>query len=914
MRAWQRTRIALPVMLGAVVVAAVWGLGRSGSSTASFNADVRPILNDRCLQCHGGVKAQSGFSLLFEEEAFSANESGKRAIVAGKPTDSELIHRITLPANHDDRMPPDGDPLTEHEIDILKEWIADGAIWETHWAYHAPRQPDLPEARAAWHRNGIDAFIAERLDQADLSPAPQADCPTLLRRVSLDLVGLPPRGDDVSAACGSFSHDTYADFVDTLLDSPQFGEHWAAMWLDLARYADTKGYEKDLHRTIWMYRDWLIDAFNRDLPFDQFTIEQLAGDLLPDATEQQRIATAFHRNTMTNDEGGTDDEEFRVVAVIDRVNTTWEVWQGTTMACVQCHSHPYDPFRHEDYYTSFAVFNNTADTDHPSEAPNLIAFSHQDETSVDSLLAWFANQQATDLSAHQTRFEKTEALLYPNGFTPANALDGSSKVRVQSNGRVDQIKDGAWLRFNSVALNNLAAITFSYPPSQAGSIVSVHAGSPTGTLLGTDTLHAASGWSVDRRHRLTLNSASGQQALFVRFRLLDAGQEFALDGLYFHHDATKNTSGSQNYEANARRLAAFQPVSTPVFATFSNDSSRVTTVFDRGSWLSPTDTVSADVPGSLPPMSESMPKNRLGFAQWLVSGDNPLTSRVTVNRFWAQLFGRGLVETLEDFGTQGAAPSHPELLDWLALRFQDEHAWSVKALLREMVLSATYQQSSRIDPDAYTIDPQNLLLARGPRVRLSAEQIRDQALAVSGLLSAKMYGPSVMPPQPPGIWNNPYSGAYWKTSEGEDRYRRAVYTYQKRTAPYPAMITFDGPSREFCVSRRISTNTPLQALVTLNDDVYVEAAHALAQRMLAEGGSTIDDQLRFGYRAALFADPSAETVAELRTVYDEALSAFDTELPSGFVFTSADTQETSEAALAVAANVILNLDAFITKN
>lgn len=911
MRDWLNTRSILPLLLGSLfaMLGVVWLLWRSGDHSVSFNADVRPILNDRCLQCHGGVKAQSNFSLLFEDEAFSTNESGKRAIVPGNLSESELFRRIALPADHEDRMPPQGTPLTEEEINTLRRWVQDGAPWETHWAYLSPQDITPPATSSTWPNNGIDDFILDRLEQVDLSPSPQAACPVLLRRVSLDLIGLPPTWEDVQNTCDVFSLDAYTSFVDTLLASQHFGERWAAMWLDLARYADTKGYEKDLHRTIWMYRDWVIYAFNRDLPFDQFTIEQLAGDLLPEATEQQRIATAFHRNTMTNDEGGTDDEEYRVAAVIDRVNTTWEVWQGTTMACVQCHSHPYDPFRHEDYYTSFAFFNSTSDTDQPSEAPNLLAFQHEDEAPIDSLLGRLASYHSTKGSPAGTRFEQIEVLLYPNGFTPANASDGLYNVRSRPDGRIDDIKDEAWIRFNEVSVDNLSAITFSYPPSQSGSIVSVHTASPNGPVLGTDTLHTASGWSTDRRHRLTLRKTSGQHTLYIRFNLLDEEQPFTLKELYFHH----GTPQHELYETQAQHLATFQPVKTPVFERLPNDSTRVTRLFERGSWLSPSDTVAADVPGSLPPMPSNLTRDRLGFAKWLVSNENPLTSRVIVNRFWAQLFRAGLVETLEDFGTQGAAPSHPELLDWLALQFQHKHQWSIKSLLREMVLSATYQQSSKVHPTSYQIDPNNRLLARGPRIRLSAEQIRDQALAVSGLLSDKMYGPSVMPPQPPGIWNNPYSGAYWKTSDGEDRYRRALYTYQKRTAPYPAMITFDGPSREFCVSRRISTNTPLQALVTLNDDVYVEAAHALAQRMLFEGGTTVEEHLRFGYRTALFEEPSAETLNELQTVYTEALLAFDTATPEGFVFTAAQ-QDATESALAVVANVILNLDTFITKN
>lgn len=907
----------LPMLLVGIAVGlgGLWWIFHTLSAARlSFNTDVRPILNDRCLQCHGGVTAQSGFSLLFEEDAFAPTESGQPAIIPGQATSSEFIRRISLPADHDDRMPPKGDPLTAEEIETLKTWVRQGATWETHWAYQAPMPRTPPATRSSWPHNGIDAFVLERLHDANLEPSPPADCPTLLRRVSLDLIGLPPTVDGVDTACSNFSQVTYAAFADTLLASPRYGEHWATMWLDLARYADTKGYEKDLHRTIWMYRDWVIEAFNRDVPFDQFTIEQLAGDLLPDATDRQHIATAFHRNTMTNDEGGTDDEEFRTAAIIDRVNTTWEVWQGTTMACVQCHSHPYDPFRQKDYFTSFAFLNNTADADQPSEAPHITAYAQPDIHTADSLIQSLRALQNQQRPQSRTQVEAAKALLYPEAFTPATDFPHSSGIQANENGSIQNITSGAWLRIASPPSSTVAALTFSYPPSQPTAVVTVHAGSEAGRRLVQDTLHASSGWTTERRQRLTLSYPTSEP-IQVRFHTLDDDATFRLTSVYVHPANSSYTPEQhREYEELARRLASLERVTTPVLAHLPNDSMRVTRIFDRGNWLSPTDTVTADVPDVLPPLQGTASPTRLDFARWLVNGDNPLTSRVTVNRLWAQIFGTGIVETLEDFGTQGAPPSHPELLDWLALRFSQEHAWSMKALLREIVLSATYQQTSTVTPRSYRLDPNNRLLARAPRKRLSAEQVRDQALAVSGLLSDKMYGTSVMPPQPPGIWNNPYSGARWTTSTGDDRYRRAVYTYQKRTAPYPAMITFDGPSREFCVSRRIATNTPLQALVTLNDEVYVEAAHALAQRMQDAHPGDLDAQLQAGYRMALFAYPSSQILTELRAVYQDAYEAFADESPTGFVFAAEDTADQHLPALAVVANVILNLDAFITPN
>ncbi|MDE2832912.1 MAG: PSD1 and planctomycete cytochrome C domain-containing protein [Bacteroidota bacterium] len=796
--------------------------GCSPAPEVSFNEDIRPILNERCGGCHGGIRRQGNLSLLFRSEAIAAAESGHPAIVPYKPAESELLRRVTH-ADPDERMPQEDAPLSPDEVTKLRQWIREGAPWEDHWAYVRPVRPELPEvSNPDWPQRDLDYFVLARLDAEQLLPAPGADCAVLVRRVTLDLTGLAPRPDAIAQVCAEDS--AYGAYVDTLLASPAFGEHWAAMWLDLARYADSKGYEKDIGRTIWRYRDWVIRAFNADMPFDQFTIEQMAGDLLPSPTEDQLIATAFHRNSMTNTEGGTDDEEFRVAAVVDRVNTTWEVWQGTSFACVQCHGHPYDPFVHEDYYKSFAFFNSTADRDQDDEYPTLPLFAEEDLEQGQGLV-----QQLRDIEVAILAL-MTEDLL----------------VRERQD----------W----ETRLNEPEVIA---------------------------------------RVRGMLQAEVRRVAATVEHQRDDA-QRWLLD--YVYAGLTEDTRLIALREERARlrkAIADLSQVETPIMQELP--FSRRTHVFERGNFLLKGDAVAADVPASLPAMPEDAPKNRLGLARWLISPENPLTARVTVNRFWAQLFGQGIVESLEDFGTQGYLPSHPDLLDFLAVSFMEEHNWSIKRLLRTLVHSATYQQSSGVTPELLKRDPRNVLLARGARFRLSAEQIRDQTLYVSGLLSPKMYGPSVMPPQPAGLWNNPYDPALWVPSEGEDRYRRGLYTYWRRTVPYPSMATFDSPSREFCVSRRMRTNTPLQALVSLNDPTSVEAAAALARRV---GDSEVP--VEAAYTLAMGTTPNAEVRRILQNLYADALSHYAG--PGAAQLVSPE-----HAALTVVSNAIMNLDTFIMK-
>ena len=927
MRFWYRFRskkVALPaaaMVLAGLAVAVVVLDGRHGE--VDFNADVRPIFNERCIACHGGVKQTSGFSVLFRSEALDTTESGRPAILPGRPGHSELMRRVAH-SDPDERMPPEGPPLTEEQIETLARWIDEGAEWEEHWAYVPPEPRSLPDVQAAdWPRNGIDFFVLAKLEEAGLQPSDRADCARLLRRVSLDLTGLPPTPEEADAFCADPSPEAYEKVVDGLLASPRYGEHWAGMWLDLARYADTKGYERDAARSIWRYRDWLIDAFNRDLPFDQFTVEQLAGDLLPGATDEQVLATAFHRNTMANDEGGTDDEEFRTAAVLDRVNTTWDVWQGTTFACVQCHSHPYDPFRHEEYYESVAFFNNTADADRRDERPWLVSYTEAEEEEIQEILTWMADLGAAPDSARTSALsERLEQTLYPNARLVPSHFDVRREVTCESEGCWAN-EDGAWIRFDSLDLAGKDAVSFGY--YGGGALMDVRLDAPDGSSIGRARLPKPDGGG-EGVVRVPLEET--ENARDVHFVFREGGGR--LHWIYLH-DAPPDGLGPDVQAQLVEKQTALVTLSgeghTPVLRELPPERSRTTRVFERGNWLTQGDAVRPDVPASLGALPEDAPRNRLGFAQWLASPQNPLTARVTVNRFWARLFGIGIVETEEDFGTQGLPPSHPQLLDWLALQLMHEHAWSMKGLLKEIVTSATYQQTSALTPELQERDPQNRLLARGPRYRLSAETVRDQALAAGGLLSEKMYGPSVMPPQPPGIWNSPFNNEAWEVSAGEDRYRRGLYTFWKRTSPYPSMMAFDSPTREVCLVRRVRTNTPLQALVTLNDPVYVEAAQALAERMRKEAGPDVRGRLERGYRLALVREPAPEALRTLQALYDDALAHYRDRPDAGaaFVHPVADTtapplvraEETSanaeEAALVVVANAILNLDAFMMK-
>lgn len=837
MQTWKHKKIFLTSAVVVAIAASAFIIGNNHSQV-DFNTQVKPLINKNCIACHGGVKRQADFSLLFRSEALKKTKSGKYAIVPGKASQSEMIRRIKL-NDPEERMPFKHPALSDNEIALLTRWIDEGAKWGNHWAYipvgkeEIPMPPPslfglVPAKKIAWVKNDIDYFIYDKLKVEKLQPSLEADKATLLRRVSLDLTGLPPSEIIARQFLKDGSSSAYERLVDSLLASPHYGEHLTAMWLDLARYADTKGYERDDSRSIWRYRDYLLNAFNKDKPYNEFLVEQLAGDLLPNATDDQFIATAFNRNTMTNDEGGTDNEEFRTAAVIDRVNTTWQTLMGTSFGCVQCHSHPYDPFKHEDYYKFLAFFNNSRDEDTEADYPLLREYKSEDSAKLRQLKNWFYRNGYKQKAREIYTFLKT--------WQPAiNSLTADSFVN-------SELMDTKWLIFRNHAIARLkkvdleqkSELLYRYSAFVTGGLWTIHLDKPAGPVLKTI--------KVEKTKDLTISSVSfpmvsGVHDLYLTYEnpnlTIPDASAMVFDWFYFTEPLPGgDKEGYAVVKKDFWQLLNAQVGTTPVMMDNPGDMHRTTNIFEKGNWLVKGEIVEPDIPGSLNPFPNKAPRNRLGMAMWLTSKQNPLTARTMVNRVWEQLFGTGMVETLEDMGTQGASPTHKELLDFLSWNFMNDHQWSVKKLIKEIVMSATYRQDAKLTKELIEKDPYNKFYARGSRVRLSAEQVRDQALAISGLLSKKMFGPSVMPWQPTGIWLSPWNGQYWINSKGEDQYRRAVYTYWKRTAPYPSMISFDGAAREVCSSRRIRTNTPLQALVTLNDSVYLEASRNFAYRML----------------------------------------------------------------------------------
>ncbi|WP_341842559.1 DUF1553 domain-containing protein [Chitinophaga caseinilytica] len=889
----------IPASLALVPFTAMWLGGCGSGKKVDYSTEVKPILNKHCISCHGGVKQSGGFSVLFREEALGVTKSGKPAIVPGDASASEFIRRLHT-KDPKERMPLKAAPLSKDEIDILTRWVEQGAEWGEHWAYVSPKPPAAGAT--------IDQFINDKLDDENLDPAPQADPQTLLRRLSLDITGIPPSEARTAAFSKSFSEETYAKMVDSLLASPQFGEKWASMWLDLARYADTKGYEKDSRRDFWRYRDWVIQAFNKDMPFNEFTVDQLAGDLLPNPTQEQYIATAFHRNTMNNDEGGTQDEEFRTAAIIDRVNTTMEVWQGTTIACVQCHAHPYDPFHFEDYYKLMAFLNNTRDEDTPGEYPRLRFYDSLQRTEVDAVSKWVAQY------GNASQVKDTEDFL--RALEPkVHAHDADQFINGElADTKYISIRNGGSCRMKNVPLNEATTLLLRY--WSGGGRLEIRSDSLKGPVVAN--IELPKGNSV---LPVALKPLAGRHDLFFIFRnpAIDPMHSVAgVEWMAFRHDLPgKGQPGYKEMETKFMQLVNAYPDGLPIMVENTPELFRPTYVFERGNWLVHGPQVQPATPGSLNPFPEGAPRNRLGLAQWITDPKNPLTSRVMVNRLWEQLFGIGLVETLEDFGTQGFAPSHPELLDYLAYQFVHKHKWSVKSMLREIVLSSAYRRDSKSSPELQEKDPANRLLARGPRFRLSAEQVRDQALAVSGLLNLTMSGPAVMPLQPEGVWMTVYSGDSWKTSENGNQHRRGVYTFLRRTSPYPSAITFDGSSREVCLQRRIRTNTPLQALTTLNDPVFLEAARTLAERMGKDGGSDAKACIKRGYQLAMNKDITDAKTAVLEKLYRQALEQYQKDPAAADSLNMRQFPEKEKAhlaALTIVANALLNLDEFLTKS
>ncbi len=925
--------------MAAVVLAVFYAFSFSFSTKKiDFNTQVKPLLNRRCITCHGGVKKQGGFSLLFRQDALEKTESGKPALIPGDPDGSEMITRLT---HHDpeERMPYKQDPLSTDEIKMLRQWVKEGAEWGDHWAFTEVKPVAIPMPRtwfgstqkSDWAKNEIDYFILDKIKSAQLTaqtkgitPSVSADKLTLLRRVALDLVGIPASESLKNQFLNDNSPKAYENLVDSLLATPAYGERWTAMWLDIARYADTKGYERDDSRSIWRYRDWLIKAFNTDMPYNQFITEQMAGDLLPAPTIDQYLATAFHRNSMTNDEGGTDNEEFRIAAVMDRVSTTWQGVLGTTFACVQCHSHPYDPFRHEEYYKFMAFFNNTRDEDTYADYPILREYKKEDSLTHLELNGWLKNnapQEADGVDKFVKTLQPSYNSLTADKFLNA-ALADEKWLTLRQNGSA---------RFKNVDLTDKNQLLFTLSNKNKGGTLLIYLDSINGQLLTNITLDTSK-----NSFELFVNDflpQKGTHDLYFQYsnpNLKNANDRgITLDWFHFSKGFPgKNLAGFDNARKQFYTLLKSNNCDkTPVLTENPDDMRRKTHVFDRGNWLTLGEEVQPDVPKSLNPFPQNAPRNRLGLAIWLTDKKNPLTARTYVNRIWEQIFGQGLAETLEDLGTQGIAPTHRELLDFLSYNFMHTDNWQTKTLLKKIVMSATYQQTSTVSPELLAKDPQNKLYARAPRVRLSAEQIRDQALFVSELLLDSLYGKSVFPYQPEGIWSSPWNGSSWRISDGKQQYRRAIYTYWKRSSPYPSMLTFDGVNREICVSRRIRTNTPLQALVTLNDSTFIVAAVEMAKKAAFSSqnlpqteanwdNSALSNYISKIYERALGQSISTEKRLVLEKLYQTALHEFSSKnkkdiakLPSAL-----SKQPPEIAALAVVANAILNLDEFINKS
>lgn len=836
---------------GLVAMSSSWLLAAESAPAIDFDKQIRPILSNNCYQCHGPDVAQrkAGLRLDRRDDALRATESGTLAIVPGNADQSELVRRIF--AADDERMPPaeSNKQLSEAEKSLLKQWIAAGAPWQEHWSFVAPTRPALPTvANTAWLRNAIDHFIVARLEQERLTPSPEADRPSLIRRLSLDLTGLPPTPDEVDRFVSDAADDDYEKLVERLLESPRYGERMAQEWLDAARFADTHGYHIDAGRDMSRWREWVIASYNRNQPFDQFTVEQLAGDLLPSPTLDQLIASGFNRNHMINFEGGAIPEEYHTAYIIDRVNTTSTVWLGLTVACTQCHDHKYDPLTQKEFYQLYAFFNNV----------------------------------------------------------PENGLDGrkgNAEPMVKAPSRAEQRE-----------LEQL---------SRAIAALERELNAPIAAL---DDAQLA--WEKDALEKSKTDLPQEvRDALAVSVDARNEAQRSAVRNYFRQHVSDELKPRFDELARLRARQTELDKIVPTVMVMREMPQPRDTFMLIRGQYDKHGEKVLPGVPACLPTLASGAPANRLGLAQWLIAAEQPLTARVIVNRFWQMLFGTGLVKTAEDFGSQGERPSHPELLDWLAVEFR-ESGWDVKHLVRLMAQSATYRQSSAVTPELLAKDPENRLLARMSRLRLPAETIRDQALAAGGLLDPRIGGASVSPYQPPGLWEELMSredGANWSAqtyvqSHGADLYRRTMYTFWKRTCPPPTLSTFDAPDREVCTVRRARTNTPLQALILMNDPTYVEAARKLAERVLGQA-SGVDERLAQMFRLVLARMPKSREAAVLRRILDEQIAKFRDDTEAALKLLSVGESSRDEriepaelAAWAAVASVVLNLDEAVTRN
>jgi hypothetical protein len=892
-----------------IIVAALVYFLLPSKQKIDYNTQVKPILNKKCISCHGGVKQQSNFSLLFREEALQKCKSGKYGIIPFDAANSELVKRIKE-TNEEERMPYKHEPLSKDEIAILEKWINQGAEWGTHWAYKAVEKTEIPNIKSDWIKNDIDKFVVKKLNEEKLQPSSPADKATLLRRVSLDLIGIPINETAAKKFLNDSSTNAYTNLVDTLLASTYFGEKWASMWMDLARYGDTKGFEADNPRTIWRYRDWLIKAYNKDKPYNDFLLEQLAGDLLPNASIDNFIATAFHRNTNTNDEGGTDNEEFRIAAVMDRVNTTWSAIMGTTFNCVQCHSHPYDPFKHDEYYKFMAFFNNTRDEDTEHDYPLLRFYKGEDSAKQIQLQNWLQNNATKDVADWYNSFVKN---IQPsiNSHKCDNYNNG---ILFQNN--YASLDPNGTCRLPNINTTNKQQFIFKYLTNKVG-VLKIFTDSTKTNLVTTINLKdAKQKWLVEI---VDLPALEGKKDFWFQYNTTNSKDKLPLLFDWFAFAKPFPGKGKPDYE-NAKKmfidLLMAKPETMPVMIENNEDQFRETTIFERGSWLTKGEVVQPDVPHILNALPSNAPKNRLGLALWLTNKENPLTSRTMVNRVWEQLFGTGLAETMEDLGTQSTIPIYKDLLDHLSYEFMHTDKWSIKKLLKKIVTSATYMQSSKTNEALIAKDPNNYLFARFSRIRLTGEQLRDQGLAVSNLLSNKMYGPGIMPYQPEGVWSSPYNQYKWTLSKGEDQYRRAVYTYWKKTAPYPSMINFDGGTREVCTVRRIRTNTPLQALNTLNDSAYLDMARSFALQLNKQNNVSTTDKIANGYYAMFYKTISTEKLNALNDLYNKAFTEYKNNsiATNELMGNKKITALPQHAAMTVVTNAMMNLDEWLNKN
>ncbi len=988
---------------------AMSGAAESGPRI-SFNRDVRPVLSDACFHCHGPDEKErkGGLRLDLAEEASKPAKSGEIAIVPGNPSKSELLARINT-EDRDDLMPPakGHKALTVKQKDLLRQWIEQGAVYEKHWAFVPLTSVPLPSLkRQGWARNGLDHFVLERLEREGLAPSPEASKEALIRRVSLDLTGLPPTPAEVDAFLADATPQAFEKVVDRLLASPRFGERMAVDWLDAARYADTNGYQTDEDRQMWPWREWVISAFNRNLPFDQFTIEQLAGDLLPSPTLEQRIATGLHRNHMINAEGGAIPEEFIAEYTADRVETTASVWLGQTFNCTRCHDHKYDPFTQKDFYSLKAFFNNIPekgvdgrDAVLKNSLPVLklpnpqiekrIADLETAKTDLEKQIAESRKAAGDGLDAWAQGLGGKRVAWAPLELIEASGNDlhplikpADTAVEVaDQDSRYTTLKLRARLPDQSVtALRFECAAQASGPMSQWPDLKVFRAAAPGSKREPLKLRSAAEGSSLasaesaklidtDRTSRVDLSGkpeaptaavfevelgAPGAREIEIeistegsggaaRWRVFaaqagrDALVSDAVTAVAAKDPAKRSPKERQQLldfrlslqddfrkldgelSATKTRIATEDGKFATTMVMEEMTKTRPTFVLMRGAYDKPGEPVTAATPAILPAMAPDAPKNRLGLARWLVDPANPLPSRVTVNRFWQSVFGTGLVRTSEDFGAQGELPSHPELLDWLAGEFI-RSGWDVKSFIRLLVTSATYRQSSKLSPQLNERDPENRLLARGPRVRLQAEFVRDQALFAAGLLVEKVGGASVKPYHPPGLYEQVTMDGVYRQGTGADLYRRSLYTYWKRSVPNPAMLLFDAPLRESCTMRRPRSNTPLQALNLMNDPTYVEASRCVAERMLKEGGDAVETRITHGFRLLLGRVPQPAELVILRRAYERNLRVFESDPAAANALTAIGSRKAPAtlpvpelAAYSVVASTILNFDEWIKK-